>query len=687
MTHSLRAALLLFSAAALFASSSGTIRAQNDIPWLWVGEIQFKDTRTVDGGPAGSASHELTAQLQLREAGRIPVITHTGGRSRQTGEFVRLVDGGSRGARVRHQGSWVWDQGTKSNKYFFSGTSQPPISLAHGWIYYSLEDDDPVRAELPHGAYSLWLNATSTNLQVKHDWVNVTNNGTFSGSRTSDVPDFPLSFWSGGPLFWREDVPGAQIPDSLNSSTVLLIATNMRASNDFPGYEERAFAVRDDGMMADVLFDRPLAAPQQGFQSARWQLRRTRDIRATLTRVDQSWRPRRHEPVAVTARLDPSLGLQGRFRFTLLDVSNHPGYATNMGGNDTTPDMKFADGQAGFERATQQGDELVILTSASDLTEAVVRIEPLDYGASAKLRAEVQIDGVWHECLTEARENVIQLPWDLDGNSIADGYDTLWGTSGQPAAADEDAHPAGAGPGDGFSNFDEYRGFEVMGVWEPTIPGIKDLFIRDELGEGAGHFAITGLRLHFIQDSEFAASRLLNPYPTIHSAGPQHALRLQYGDAENPGELGRATQGVPSEVVVLYVDTFSHYALDDAIEDATLRDSITHELGHAVDVAHHGDWERGTCGGDGMVAPWRGAHAGDVSCVMRYDGADFYQDRSGACYRWSWPLLPGTSFCSSNVGTDINAGPPRLSPDGGPMPVSGNAWRGNCRSQIRLVRR
>ena len=111
--------------------------------------------------------------------------------------------------------------------------------------------------------------------------------------------------------------------------------------------------------------------------------------------------------------------------------------------------------------------------------------------------------------------------------------------------------------------------------------------------------------------------------------------------------------------------------------------TIAHELGHAVNIMHHGDgvWEadRGY-----KIARRGGLWSGDIICVMRYSPPDKYLGSDGALYPYPDEGQGGIGYCSSPTGTGINAPGERTGPDGNPYPVAGNAEKGDCRHNITL---
>jgi hypothetical protein len=133
--------------------------------------------------------------------------------------------------------------------------------------------------------------------------------------------------------------------------------------------------------------------------------------------------------------------------------------------------------------------------------EAYIRIE--DYGAFGKLKAEA------HGCIS----HTITIPNDKDGNDIPDGL--AQNGSGAKAYNDNDNDPVGNGyKGDGFTNYQEYRGFiryqaPVGGIpdrkHERTDINKKDIFVanKEGLALSLDYFKNTGLNVWEIHEDDF----------------------------------------------------------------------------------------------------------------------------------------------------------------------------------------
>ena len=146
---------------------------------------------------------------------------------------------------------------------------------------------------------------------------------------------------------------------------------------------------------------------------------------------------------------------------------------------------------------------------------------------------------------------------------------------------------------------------------------------------------------------------------------------------------------------------------------------MAHELGHALNIHHHGEWALvGTCeqwwSDDGFVLTdvemaYKGlSTSGNADCVMRYDKAAYglYKGHDGRCYPYPRGDVGGALLCSDAKGTGLNEGPermvsydsvqeifqlseyhPLIKIDGVQiaLPVAGDAGNfGNCKSMITI---
>jgi hypothetical protein len=486
-------------------------------------------------------------------------------------------------------------------------------------------------------------------------------------------------------------------------------------------------------------------------------------VKAKIEWCPENWRPQGGD-LSNTVEIKAYLENEGEgiFRFILFEVSKEKGVALNKGAG-VEFDYEFGKNQPGFRKAVQTEDGWVIETKSRQ-KEAQVIIRSQDFGAWARLKAQVKIGDSWFDCQTDNGQTYITIPYDQDEDHIADFWEKKHDVYNEQANADNDLKPEDVGdpaePGDGYSNYEEYRGFFVNGSWTDTDPTYKDIFIYDELGFGVGYFTDLGLCVHLIDQDEFDQDRYVNfnrGYGTLKSQEGQKGLHLRGGFVE--GSLGYTEGlGCPNVVGPITVDCLSIWnnatfevmgktsnmynwreidredipqakgtvvgphlgtyydvtisnapiEINAAIEKVflhTLQQIIAHELGHGVNITHHGhdneiinktpdlrsylenysSNDPALLYSEGSTAIAGGIWSGDVSCVMRYLPPLNYLGWDNKIYLY--PEDEGeearTIYCSSKKGTGINS-PPRRWENGRPYPVAGDATKGECRKMVDL---
>ena len=331
--------------------------------------------------------------------------------------------------------------------------------------------------------------------------------------------------------------------------------------------------------------------------------------------------------VDIVSRIRPN-AVKGQFIFTLSDVSEEDGYCLNAPMSlPLLPwsedgvwfrDFQFQD-QTGFDidgilwnyRAT---------TTATNLSDATVRVNAYDYGAFGKIKSEFKINGKTYLARETGgvKENT-NLPLDDDDNHIADG----WTGNAGGFLDDTDNIPAtGMTSGDGLSRYEEWRGFLVNTAHLRTDPARKDVFIHDEDGIGLGSFGALNVDTRLITADEFngTGSREVNFRRESHNVVLQHGLWLRdtdlgpmgsWGDAEAVGSPGAGRVHINVDLAQVVTDMTNAPPVGFRPPGAANRTAVAqaqlipHELGHGVAVFHHG-------------VGYVGAHSGDNSCVMRY---------------------------------------------------------------------
>ena len=327
-------------------------------------------------------------------------------------------------------------------------------------------------------------------------------------------------------------------------------------------------------------------------------------------------------------------------------------------------------------------------------------------------------------------DNRVTIPYDIDENHIADNG---WPNASNPKDqlpdpirnnADDDADPPGASPGDGLTNYEEYRGFmikpkkvtvitgaETVEIEEKvhvrTNPGIKSIFIHNKNNLPIKLYTeISKLEVFEITEPQYQSYKIrvvnFNSNRLTHIVD-QKGLYL-YDGGYNKDLFGKAYSqtGKPArpneeDSIVIYPDRIKeHVNKINSLVDEYNKDpekvkkaggkfqyldiddkkaaTVAHELLHANNVCHHGEGKEDVEKSHDLV---NGLRSGDISCVMRYDNT------GNSIFLDFFPEKPGKTLCSNPVGTFYNA-PPVKKNEAGDQIGWGNCapGRGNCASQI-----
>lgn len=670
-----RAAGVTFVIVCLSVLGSGQPTAQTPTrPVTWEGTLTATITEDFARQPNPFADGVWTATFNVTvkwsERKRVDVTDASG---RTVGQLVLLADDGS---RWNGEASGLSRTRRRTESLQLSGSGSGGPVLQTGWVYQSMADDDPLKDLLPNGTYALW---TFAEMQVQHVFT-ATDGSTIVQRSPGEVPPQQMQNAIGTRMpvfFWNERTPA---PDVIPADTLRLMMANTLA--DYP-YADQQRRVLADGTMRGSFEARGRESEAGITRSVTWNIARRLGVTGTLNEVDAAWRPKLANEVTVQASIDPAQGVTGRFRFTLFDVSREKGYAMNAGGSGTGLDLRFASTHPQPMGSAKETSDGYTIETDDALQSASVTIASFDYGAWGRLKAEVNVEGQWYALDAAGGGASITVPVDTNGNRIWDTWEKNTGIWGQAASSDDDATPDGEAHGDGFSNFEEYRGFMVGTDWLTLTPALKELFIYDANGEGIGDFKSSGLGTFLIDEQQYDRNRVVNFNRGYASAGAQKGLKIENAALTTPGVLGLVTPTAttPNRVEHVYLDMVELESHGSAAIDST----IAHELGHGVSIEHHGHYTEGRCNGGprGLIAPWGGAYSGDRGCVMAYSSATYYRAWDGKCYDWTFGSTWGAAFCVTKAGSGINSGDRRVE-DGHPLPVSGNATHGDCQHQIRL---
>lgn len=254
-----------------------------------------------------------------------------------------------------------------------------------------------------------------------------------------------------------------------------------------------------------------------------------------------------------------------KLRWWLEGTSRLPGVAMNWpyGSNDTSPDLEI-----GHARATAEGQNLE-LTELTTLRKKI-QIVPYDWGGWSTLRVEAELDdGRKLQGKLKGQsgdETAIRLPAREENSKVSSHWKQKLGVADMADDADEDFIPAGGPDGDGFTLFEEYRGFYG---WLPdskqadpqhlsTNPMGKTVFIYDRIDDdhtrkGISLFRTASLAHVFLVkpgSGLLDESRVMNRNPgDAPSKGPQHAIGIRRDSGwgpKSPGSPGAADVSVPT---------------------------------------------------------------------------------------------------------------------------------------------
>jgi hypothetical protein len=378
-----------------------------------------------------------------------------------------------------------------------------------------------------------------------------------------------------------------------------------------------------------------------------------------------------HDPstLKVKASLSDQKAEPTKIRLTLGDVSSYPGIATNFPvDGKSSLDMYFPKEQpTGIEWI-----DSVTVRTTEKVRETFASVAVRDYAAQAKLYA-VGIDKSYPGKEQYGDLPFLQLPKDRDVNLIADSWEALHDAQGRSATWDNDAFPTGQKrQGDGYTFFEEYRGFVVernaeydatgsviSGKHIRTNPDHKDLFVFDPDGLVKQYYephTPARLNLHYITPETMRFNgEAMNPRNRVVNTNTPRAQRYadQFGlyivrwtaildnSSVTLGEASDITQVdakqaafrqemgldanprnfrdgdaflLKNSYVVKVAATYVEKSYGPKSALRALTKTIIHEVGHAIGIHHHqdangGESEESTC-------------SGVSECAMRYEALD-----------------------------------------------------------------
>jgi len=308
--------------------------------------------------------------------------------------------------------------------------------------------------------------------------------------------------------------------------------------------------------------------------------------------------------------------------FELKDTSHEPGVCLNwpLGATDKDPDLKLAEDTMYSGKPDDNGQKLIVKDPKADDRGFYIGqslIESYDFGSRAEVYVTAQMeDGrtiVGTFTTAAGDDDLVNLPEGRkDGDWVAMSWRKSHDVVDVPDDDDSEGDPKGDGnKGDGFTLYEEYRGFVENGQRIEGDPKKKDFFVQNLVGDkanaGIGLFtSLSQLNVHdHLQATEMASDkRLMNGN---HRDAPhrvdQHGVWIKEFSVAGLGVSGAAAVGVKDNVslrpgltkgigIAAPNDPKSvfnkSYNLSAADQATTYKRAIAHELLHAVGVEHHG---------------------------------------------------------------------------------------------------
>ncbi|HOQ24181.1 MAG: hypothetical protein ACOX8T_04215 [Bacillota bacterium] len=334
----------------------------------------------------------------------------------------------------------------------------------------------------------------------------------------------------------------------------------------------------------------------------------------------------------------------GRIHFWLTDVSQEKGICTNFpldGKADN--DLRFAEKQ----------DNIIIdpnnpnhAYTKEPCTMAQVIVEGLDTGAYGKLQATCEEQGL---VAVDERTcaHAISIPMDDNQNKVADAWERAMGIYkyNYSPTDDEDNQPAKQRRnGDGYTLYEEYRGFMTLNGFVRTNPLQKDLFVHDPdrvVKEWYEPYNPAQLKLHYIDEKMMkyngVAKDPTNRWVNFNSSeklwyARQYALNVALwtttdktvGEAkwveQDSGDLYYMFEQPLKTIYLVRIAPKGLEKLLSGIGNPSVRNDVytkmlrsvtIHEIGHGLGIHHHIDDRMGEETEESVVS-------GVFDCAMRY---------------------------------------------------------------------
>jgi hypothetical protein len=410
-----------------------------------------------------------------------------------------------------------------------------------------------------------------------------------------------------------------------------------------------------------------------------------------------------------------------RFTYNLWNTSREKGVCLNWPLNpeaDPPPDLQFE--LDANQHLVVEGNDRQRAVEVSGALVGNVTVSSFDYGAYGEFEAIAELENgqfVYGNVQGRPSGELLKLPDCAPNSKVAKAFFNARGLGQLADDDDSEADPVGDGfKGDGFTLYEEYRGFMHGDDWTALDPKKKDVSVLNnlrscpEVDAGIGIFErATGLNVHrLLREYQVRADNLIN---FNHTSGPhlteQHVIRIQPGitvaqgatfaNALNVGPPGKA------KMIRMPPDLGQHRGA------AFFTMTIAHEMLHCCNVFHHGEsdpvvlWSyqppgnqmyehaafgttpQGRLVGSGAGVPItvkkedgsvllpqgffkpgitegkvdlgiaHGLHSGAEDCLMRYSIAFAYRSTADPSVRYlTGGEQMGAALCTSRDGTGVN---------------------------------
>jgi hypothetical protein len=308
----------------------------------------------------------------------------------------------------------------------------------------------------------------------------------------------------------------------------------------------------------DAIVSASLDNPAGNFLTFHWQLspwEQEPEGEATFDFVDQDWTPKPDSTCGIEIKWK---GKAEKVKVTLSDISREPGKCLNSVETDEDEDLtiesqgKWSAQKEGANRGLKY---IAYLVLEKDPPHSVkLDLKARDYGAYGKLQCEVLLDGKWRKATQKASGSATaNVPYDLDGNHIADAWEKQEGVVGYAETWDEAEVAGQTAKGDGLTLYSKYRGLRVEGAdWIQPTAKEKVHFVIDPSGafDLERWRASTGIRAYKLTDDMVRGGKVDFNAQTAAGEG-KYAVRLELMPGmteETADEAGNVkTQDSPSQ--------------------------------------------------------------------------------------------------------------------------------------------